>query len=232
LRETVTATGLFGESGSYGPVALPNVEPPGRGAPGYGISLGSGTDAVTVHWASTFPDDALYYEPSPEREELDVLGARMIAFDAWLADAGWAEPDPCTVQALRFRLFIFADPYGGALADLPPDVADVPWPLGGEILAWGADVGNHPPDEPSHATRCGIASRADASRLVDELREAGSFDPFSFSTTLDAGFIELQLGDRGANRILDIVVQPLLPDDDRCTIANFPDGITLPIAQP
>jgi hypothetical protein len=228
LRETVTATGLFGTSGSYGPVALPNVEPPGRGIDGYGITLGSGTDAVTVYWTSMFPDDALYYEPSPEREELDVLGARMIVFDTWLPADAWAEPDPCTVQALRFRVFIFADSYGGALADLPPDVADVPWPLGGEILSWGADVG--PPDEPRLAVRCGIAARADASRLVDELREAGVFDPFS--TTLDAGIIELQLGDRAANRIVDIYVQPLLSDDDQCTYANWPFGITLPIAQP
>jgi len=228
LRETVTATGLFGTSGSYNPVALPNVEPPGRGGDGYGISLGSGTDAVTVHWASMFPDDALYYEPSPEREELDVLGAQMIVFDTWLPADAWAEPDPCTVQALRFRVFIFADSYGGALADLPPDVADVPWPLGGEILSWGADVG--PPDVPRLAVRCGIASRADASRLVDELREAGAFEPFS--TTLDAGSgIGLQLGDRAANRILDIVVQPLLPDDDQCTYANS-EGVMLPIAQP
>jgi len=233
LRETVTATGLFGTSGSYGPVALPNVEPPGRGAPGYGISLGSGTDAVTVYWTSMFPDDALYYEPSPEREELDVLGANMIVFDTWLPADAWAEPDPCTVQALRFRVFIFADPYGGALADLPPDIADVPWPLGGEILSWGADVGNQPPDEPYPIVRCGIAARADASRLVDELRKAGAFDPFSSSTTLDAGpFIELQLGDRAANRILDIAVQPLLPDDDQCTIANLQGGVILPIAQP
>jgi hypothetical protein len=230
LRETVTTTGLFGTSGSYGPVALPNVEPPGRGAPGYGISLGSGTDAVTVHWTSMFPDDALYYEPSPEREALDVLGAHMIVFDTWLPADAWAEPDPCTVQALRFRVFIFADLYGGALADLPPDIADVPWPLGGEILSWGADVGNESPDEPYPIVRCGIAARADASRLVDVFRDAGGFDPFS--TTLDGGIIEMQLGDRAANRILSIDVQPLLPDDDQCAIANFPDGITLPIAQP
>lgn len=230
LRETVTATGLFGESGSYWPVALPNVEPPGRGGAGYGISLGSGTDAVTVHWASMFPDDALYYEPSPEREALDALGARMLVFDSWLPDDAWANRDPCTVQALRFRVFVFADLYGGALADLPPDVADVPWPLGGEILSWGADVGNQSPDEPYPIVRCGIAARADASRLVDDLRDARAFDPFP--TTLDAGIIELQLGDRAANRILAIYVQPLLPDDDQCTIANFPDGVILPRTQP
>jgi hypothetical protein len=230
LRETVTATGLFGTSGSYNPVALPNVEPPGRDGNGYGISLGSGTDAVTVHWASMFPDDALYYEPSPEREALDALGAKMLVFDSWLPDDAWAERDPCTVQALRFRVFIFADLYGGALADLPPDVADVTWPLPGEILSWGADVGNRSPDEPYPIVRCGIAARADASRLVDELREAGAFDPSSFSTTLDAGAYA-QLGDRAANRILGIVVQPLLPDDDQCTEANQ-EGITLPIAQP
>ncbi|MDH4334996.1 MAG: hypothetical protein OEW24_07025, partial [Chloroflexota bacterium] len=228
LRETVTATGPFGTSGSYNPVALPNVEPPGRDGNGYGISLGSGTDAVTVHWASMFPDDALYYEPSPEREALDALGAKMLVFDSWLPDDAWAERDPCTVQALRFRVFIFADLYGGALAELPPDVADVPWPLGGEILSWGADVGS--PDEPYPIVRCGIAARADASRLVDELREGGAFEPYF--TTLDAGpGVGLQLGDRAANRILDIIVQPLLPDDDQCTESNL-EGITLPVAQP
>jgi hypothetical protein len=231
LRETVTATGLFGTSGSYPGVALPNVEPPGRGIDSYGISLGSGADAVTVYWWSMFPDDALYYEPSPEREALDALGAQLIVFDTWLPDDAWAERELCTVQASRFRVFIFAQPYGGALADLPPDVANVPWPLGGEILSWGADVGDHAPDEPYHAERCGIAARADASRLVDKLRDAGAFVPF-FSTTLDAGLIGGQLGDRAANRILDIYVQPLLPDDDQCTFANFPFGITLPIAQP
>lgn len=228
LRETVTATGLFGTSGSYTPVALPNVEPPGRDGNGYGISLGSGTDAVTIHWASMFSDDALYYEPSPEREALDALGAKMLVFDSWLPDDAWAERDPCTVQALRFRVFVYADLYGGALADLPPDVADVPWPLGGEILSWGADVGS--PDEPQLVVRCGIAARADASRLVDDLREAGGFDPVS--TTLDAGIIELQLGDRAANRILTLYVQPLLPDDDQCTQANFPSGVIVPIVQP
>jgi hypothetical protein len=230
LLETVTATGLFDKSGSYGPVALPNVEPPGRGAPGYGISLGSGADAVTDSWTSMFPDDALYYEPSPEREALDALGAKMLVLDSWLPDDAWADRDPCTVQALRFRVFIFIDAYGGALADLPPDIADVPWPLGGEILSWGADVGDQSPDEPYPIVRCGIAARADASRLVDKLREAGVLDPFS--TTVDAGIIELQLGDRAANRILSIDVQPLLPDDDQCTNANFPGGVILPIAQP
>jgi hypothetical protein len=223
LLETVTATGLFGKSGSYGPVALPNVEPPGRGATGYGIALGSGADAVTVRWTSMFPDDALYYEPSPEREALDVLGAHIIVFDTWLPADAWAERDPCTVQALRFRVFIISSPYGGAAADMPPDIADVPWPLGGDILSWGADVGYQPPNEPYHAERCGIAARADASRLVDDLRDAGAFPPSSFSTTLDAGpFIELQLGDRTANRILDVLVQPLLPDENQC--ASWPMG--------
>jgi len=230
LRETVTATGLFGESGSYEPIPLPNVEPPGHGIDSYGMTLGSGTDAVTVHWVAVLPEDVPYLEPSPEREALDALGAKMLVFDSWLLDDAWAERDPCTVQALRFRVFIFAQPYLGALADLPPDVADVPWPLGGEILSWGADVGNQSPDEPYPIVRCGIAARADASRLVDELREAGAFDPSQFSGTLDIG-ASAQLGDRAANRILGISVQPLLPDDDQCTDANL-EGITLPIAQP
>jgi len=230
LRDAVVATGLFGKSASYDPIWLPNVEPPGHGIDSYGMTLGSGTDAVTVHWVAVLPEDVPYLEPSPEREALDALGAKMLVFDSWLPDDAWAERDPCTVQALRFRVFIFAYPDGGALADLPPDIADVPWPLGGEILSWGADVSYHPPDEPLPAERCGIAARADASRLVDWLREAGAFDPSQFAGTLDLGAYG-QLGDRAANRILGIVVQPLLPDDDQCTTANL-EGVILPIAQP
>lgn len=225
LRDAVMATSLFGESGSYNPVPLPNVEPPGRGGSGYAITVGSGAAAVAVTWTSMFADDALYYEPSPERQELDVLGAHMIVFDTWLADDAWAERDPCTVQALRFRVYIDAQPWGGLLADLPPDMKDVPWPLGGEILAWAADVGYQPPDEPYHVERCGIISRSDAGRLVDEFRGAGVVDPFTFSTTLDAGpYISLELGDRAATRIIQIFVQPLLPDDGHCSRDNHPAG--------
>lgn len=225
LHEAADATGLFSESGSYGPVPLPGSNPPGRGGSGYAITVGSGVDTVAVSWTSMFPDDAVYYEPSPEREALDVLGAQMIVFDTWLADDAWAERDPCTVQALRFRVYIDAQPWGGVLADLPPDIKDVPWPLGGEILSWAADVGYQPPDEPYHVERCGIISRSDAGRLVDEFLDAGAVDPFTFSTTLDAGpYIGLELGDRVANRIIQIFVQPLLSDDSQCSNANHPAG--------
>jgi hypothetical protein len=226
LRDEVMATRLFGSSGSYNPVPLPGVEPPGRGASGYIITVGSGADAVRVSWTSMYGDDELYYKPSPEREALDVLGARMMVFDTWLPADGWAERNPCTVQALRFRVYLDAAPWGGLAAELPPDSADVPWPLGGEILSWGADVGYQPPNEPYHMERCGIAARADASHLVDALRAAGAFDPFfTSSTTLDSGpYVSLALGDRDANRIIQIYVQPLLSDDDRCTNANRPTG--------
>lgn len=225
LREAVMATGLFGVSGSYGAIPLPNVQPPGRGGDGYSIAVESGAAAVTVNWLSMFSDDGLYYEPSPEREALDELGANLIVFDSWLGDDGWAERDPCTVQALRFRVFVDPQTWGGALADIPPEIAGVPWPLGGEALSWGADIGYQPPNEPYDVERCGIVARADASRLVDELREAGAVDRWDFSTTLDAGpYIELDLGYRAANQVVHILVQPLLPDDDECLSRNHPHG--------
>ena len=225
LRAAVLESGLFEYSASYNPVALPGVEPPGRGGGGFTITVGSGPDAIAVNWTSMFPDDALYYQPSPEREALDPLGEQMLAFDSWLPQDGWDDRDPCMVQALRFRVFIDAQPYGGALADLPPDITDVSWPLGGDILSWGADVGYQPPGEPYHVMRCGIVARTDAFRLVDELRDAGAFDPFTFSTTLDvSNYLELQLGDRAATWIVGIHVQPVLPDDSRCTRDNQPYG--------
>jgi hypothetical protein len=217
LRAAVLDSGFFDHSADYNPVSLPGVPGPAFGGGGYRITIGSGLDAVTVSWTALFPNDEQYFGPSPERAALDPLAERMLAFDSWLTDDGWAERDPCTVQALRFRVFIDAQPNGGAQADLPPDIADVSWPLGGAILSWGAEVGYQPPDEPYHVERCGIAARADASHLVDQLRAAGAFDPFTFPTTLDrGGFLEFELGDRAANRIIQIFIQPLLPDDDRC----------------
>ena len=172
-----------------------------------------------------FPDDGLYYQPSPEREALDALGAKMLAFDTWLTGNAWAARDPCMVQALRFRVFIDAQPQGGPQSDLPPDIATVPWPLGGDILSWGADVGYQPPNEQYHVERCGIIERASAFGLVNDLRAAGALDPFTFPTTLDVGnYIELWLGDRAGNRRVDIDVQPLLPDDNRCTRDTEPYG--------
>lgn len=225
LRAVVVESGLFDHSASYNPVALPGVEPPGRGGGGYSIALGSGANAVTVRWTSMFPDDSIYYEPSPEREALDVLGAKMLVFDTWLADDAWAERDPCTVQARHFRIFVDAQPYGGALADLPPDIAEVPWPLGGEILSWGADVGYQPPNEPYHVERCGIVPRDDAALLLEELGAAGALYPFSFAASLDSGpYVEYRLGDVAGDRIIQVFVQPLLPDDEQCIESNHPNG--------
>ena len=217
LVNEVLDSGLFDHSASYDPVSLPGVPGPGFGGGGYRITIGSGQDAVVVSWTGLYPNDAQYFESSPERAVLDPLGARMVDFDSWLPDDGWANTLPCAVEALRFRVFIDAQPYGGAQADLPPDISDVPWPLGGDILAWGAEVGYQPPDEPYHVERCGIALRPEASRLVDDLRGAGAFDPHTFPATLDrGGFVELELGDREADRIIQIFIQPLLPDDDHC----------------
>jgi hypothetical protein len=217
LRAAVLESGLFDHSASYNPTLLPGVSGPEFGGGGYSITIGSGPDSIAVTWVALFPNDEHYFEPSPERATLDPLAAHMLAFDSWLAADGWVDPDPCTVEAVRFRVFVDAQPYGGAQADLPPDISDVPWPLGGDILSWGADVGYQPPNEPYHMERCGIAARADASRLVDGLRDAGAFDWFSFPASLDGGpYIELGLGDLAAYRIIQIFVQPLLPGDDRC----------------
>jgi hypothetical protein len=225
LQTAVRGSGLFDHSASYNAISLPGVTGPEFGGGGYSITVGSGPDAVTVRWTALFPDDEKYFETSPERKALDPLAAHMLAFDSWLTDAAWADHDPCMVQALRFRIFIDAQPNGGSLADLPPDIRDVPWPLGGDILSWGADIGHQPPGEPYHVIRCQIVARRDAFRLVEALRNAGAFDPFTFSTTLDASnYLKLQLGDRAANRIIGIQVQPVLPDDEQCTEANRPYG--------
>jgi len=225
LLAEITATGLFGESASYEPVPLPGVDPPGRGGAGYTIAIGEGADEVRVGWTSLFGDDALYYEPSPEREQLDQLGEWLVTFADRLASDAWVTADPCAYRADRFRVFVEAQAWGGSLESLPPDVTGVAWPLGGAVLDWGRDV-TSARQQPPYLLRCDVVTRDDADLVRRVLRSAGA------RAVRDAGldgaaYVELELGDRDGPRIVSVVIQPLLPDERGCTGRDLPNPFAI-----
>lgn len=208
-------SGLFEASAQYPPVPLPGVEAPGRGASGYAITAARGDELVVVSWTSMFSDDALYYEPSPEREQLDALAVHLVDFDSWLPAEGWAMAEPCLYHAQAFRIFVEAQAWGGSLDDLPVDIADIDWPLGGEVLDWGEELDTARAD-PGYMARCGVASRADAEMVADDLRSAGA-EGFLDEGVDVTSYTELRLGDRAATRVVSVYLEPLMPDESGCT---------------
>jgi hypothetical protein len=173
-----------------------------------------------------FGDDELYYEPSPEREQLDELARHLVALDEWLPNAAWAVAEPCPYQAQVARVMVVnPQEWGGSLEDLPADIADVPWPPGGDILAW-AEPFDQPFTDPGTDGRCGTLSRDEAQALVTELVDAGA-ELRSIAEALGAGpAVELWLGYREQTSVVMVWLRPLLPDESGCVDATLhPFGI-------
>lgn len=219
LVDEVIDTGLFETSALYAPIPLPGVEPPGRGGSGYWITVARESEEIVVIWTSVFADDASFYEPSPEREELDALAAHLVDFASWLPAVEWASTEPCVYQAQRFLILVEAQAWGGSLDDLPVDIAGIDWPLGGDTLDWGEDLGlDH--QDPGYVARCEEVSREDTETLAEGLQSFGA------EGSLDAGLdahssIEFRLGDRAGTRVVSVYLKPLLPDESGCT-GQFP----------
>lgn len=214
LVNEVVATGLFEESASYNPVPLPGVEPPGRGGAGFSVTLAEGAGAIEVRWTSMFPDDATYYEPSPEREQLDAMAAHLVTFDEWLTEADWVSDEPCPYLPQASEVIVQSpQPWGGSLDQLPADVADVEWPLGGDILGWGEPFSVQG-SNPDIDGRCGGVSRDEAQMLVTDLQSAGA-ETMGGELDLDP-YVWMRLGYRAEAQFIDVWVEALLPDEAAC----------------
>ncbi|MGH2488857.1 MAG: hypothetical protein ACRDFR_04505 [Candidatus Limnocylindria bacterium] len=208
---------LVESSASYWPIPLPGVKPPGRGGSGYTITFVRPSRTSVVSWTSMFGDDALYYEPSPEREQLDALAAHFIELEAWLPPEAWVAGELCSYRPRQYELIVQEPQQSdGDPADLPADISDVEWPLGGEMSGWGEPFSN-PSTDPDIDGRCGEAARSDVESLVDELLTAGAKDVYG--QALDRyRFLVLRLGDRANAAVVDVIVVGLLPDEPACAL--------------
>jgi hypothetical protein len=211
LREQIFGSGLLDASAEHELEPLPGIIPPGRGVGAYLFTAEGGDGQVVVSSMQWLGDEeeATYYQPSPERSELDALAQRLrdpeslVGPDAW---AGPAEP----YEGTGYRLWLTP------MRDVPPydtaDASQIPWPFDGPLDDFGEVSGPQPP-----VTRCGGMSRDEAAAIIDALA-ALSYAQIGLDRAT-AGSLDWAEG----NGRLDFSILPLLPD-------GYPD--CLPVSQP
>jgi hypothetical protein len=209
LRDELDATRLTDTSANYPPVPKPGIEPPGRGHGGHALEVGlSGGGTAVISWVGVADDEDLYYEPSPEREALDALAARLSTLDEWLPANAWADANARPYAPARYRIYIYSLEWGGSLDDLPVEVATVSWPLDEAIDAFG-DVMLDPAGQPVEG-RCGVVSAEEATAVMEALEAAGA------RLEGQTWWITSSLGDRANDREVRIILEWIMPDETSC----------------
>jgi hypothetical protein len=203
IRDEMDATGLTDTSAMYMPVANPGVDPPGFGGAGPRLEIAQpGGDTVAINWYLFGDTEEDWYQPQPEAEVLQALLARLSTLEEWLPAEAWADANAVPYLPESYRMTISFSPWGGSLADLPPDMGTVSWPLGDAIGAFG-EVTNPPPDE----VRCGVVDAEDGGAVIAALEAAGA-------ATSDLDYQSFGLGDRSQRRVITITLVPILPFDE------------------
>jgi len=167
----------------------------------YTFTAGDGAEQVVVTSVQWLGDDeeSTYYQPAPEREQLDELTQQlrdpesMLGADAW---AGPAEP----YEGADYQLVLI--PYRDAARYDTADASEIPWPFDGPLDEFGVEAGDPRPP----TTRCGVISRDAASQIVDAL-VALSFGEIGMDRAT-AGSLDWAEG----NGTVDLFMLPRMPD--------------------
>jgi len=201
LRDLVFSGGLLDASISHELEALPGAEPPGRGVMVFTFTTGASEgDAVvtSVQWLGD-EEERTYYQPSPEREELDALARALREPESMLDEGAWEGPAQA-YEGAEYQLVLMpqrdSPPYGN------PDVADLPLAYDGPIEEFGEVAGS--PGEP--LTRCGVITREEAAGVV-QVFDAGDFGEVGMDRAMAGG---LDWAD--GNGTVDVFLLPRMPD--------------------
>jgi len=200
LREHIFGAGLLDASATHELEPLPGANPPGRGVGVYMFTADDGDDQVVVRSLQWLGDEeeATYYQPAPEREELDALAQRLrdpeslLGADAW---TGPAEPYEGTEYQLLLTPYRDVPPYDTA------DASEIPWPFDGPLDEFGEVSGSQPP-----VTRCGGLSRDEAAAIIDALAALG-YEQIGLDLAT-VGSLDWAEG----NGRVDLTILPLMPD--------------------
>lgn len=201
LRERIFGTGLFEASATHELERRPGApEPPGRGVGIYLFTAGEGDDEVVVRSVQWLGDEeeSTYYEPSPERRELDALAQELrdpeslVAADAW---TGPAEP----YEGADYQLLLI--PYRDVPAHDTTDASEIPWPFDVALDAFGEVSGVGIPP-----ARCGVLGRDEAVAIMEALAERGYSQVGLDRATV--GSLDWAAG----NGTVDFFIIPRLPD--------------------
>jgi hypothetical protein len=214
IRDELAGSPYVTETATYVPVSLPGVEPPARGVAGHALEVGlPGGEVAYVDWVAVAGDEDLYYQPSPERESLDSVAARLSTIDEWLPESAWADRQAEPYVAPRHRVWILSQEWGGDPQDLPADIADLAWPFAGTILEYGQDKNTS--EDPFFVARCGVVDDGARQQLLSALQEVGA-------ERADRTWETYQLGDRESSRLMQVVLEPIFPDETSCDRAALP----------
>jgi hypothetical protein len=169
LRNRIFGSGLLERSATYELEQRPGTpEPPGRGVCVHTFTAGSGEEQVvitSVEWLGD-EEESAYYQPAPERQQLDELSQALrdpeslVAEDAW---AGAASPYVGADYQLVLTPYRDAPPYDTT------DISEIPLPLQGPLDEFGTETGGS--REP--VTRCGVIPADQAAAIVDALTANG-----------------------------------------------------------
>lgn len=216
LTQRIFGNGLLDQSAEHDLGRRPGApEPPGRGVSVYRFTARDGeaqTVVSSVQWLGD-EEESTYYQPSPERRELDEL-ARALRDPESLVDAdawdGPAEPYIGADYPLVLNLFPGMPPYGTI------DASEIPWPFDGLLDEFGEAV-----EGPGRwVTRCGVIPRADAQTIIAALEAAG-FEEVGLDRAT-VGSLDWAEGDG----TVDLFLMPRMPDGypECADLATAPPG--------
>jgi len=198
LRDLIFGSGYLDESASYELELRPDAgEPPGHGVGIYTFtSLDAGGQPVvvtSVQWLGEVEESA-YYQPAPEREELDALAQQLRDPESMLGADAWAGPAR-GYEAADYLLVLRLTP------DVPQssgtDASEIPWPF--PLEAFGRPSGQFTD------ARCGVITAAEAGPVVQALGDAGGLAGMAMVTTASLDWAE-------GNGTVDVFVIPRMPD--------------------
>lgn len=153
VRARIAATGLLDQDADYEHELREGVtEGPPHGGCLFTFDHQDGQTDVSVTSGMWFGDEeeATYYQPAPERRELDALAQQLRSPETWLAPADWT--DAASVPYVADAFLVLASPAFGE--ETGPDLQDVDWPFDAPPSSYGKEAGLGDP-----RPRCDVASR-------------------------------------------------------------------------
>ncbi len=211
LRERIFGAGLLDRSATHEPERRPGTpEPPGRGVCVHTFTSGSGEDEAVVRAVQWLGDDeeSAYYQPAPERQQLDELAQALREPESLVADDAWAD-EAVPYVGPDYQLVLTPT------RDVPPfdttDISEIPLPLDGPLDEFAAESGDPRPP----ITRCGVITTDEATAIVDALTANGFGEVGLDRATV--GSLDWADG----NGIVDLFLMPRMPD-------GYPECADLP----
>ncbi len=200
LRELIFGSGYLDESASYELERRPEAgEPLGHGVAIYTFTAesadGEPVVVTSVQWLGEV-EESTYYQPAPEREELDGLAQQLRDPESMLGGDAWAGPAR-GYEAADYVLVLFLTP------NVPPfngtDASEIRWPFDGPLDAFG---------EPSQVVegRCGIVASDAAGAMVTDLQDAGGLAGMALA------FSNASLDWAEGNGQMSVFLLPRMPD--------------------